>query len=70
MLPVIDTASKYLSRKFILAMIFTCAACVALFITEKLDGGQFVTLALGIVGAFNVADVADKYIERRQEGAE
>jgi uncharacterized membrane protein YeaQ/YmgE (transglycosylase-associated protein family) len=67
---VTPSDNKYLSRKFILAMIFTCAACLALFITEKLDGGQFVTLALGIVTAFNASDVADKFIERRQEPAE
>lgn len=61
-----DYANKYLSRKFILAMIFTCAACLALFVTEKLDGGQFVTLALGIVGAFNAADVAEGFINSRK----
>lgn len=44
--------TKFLSRKFIIALIFTFAGCLALFITDKIDGGQFVTLALGISGLF------------------
>ena len=56
--------SKFLSRKFIIALIFTLAGCAALFLTDKIDGGQFVTLALGISGLFTAGDAAINAIHR------
>jgi len=56
--------SKFLSRKFIIAFVFTIAGCAALFWTDKIDGSQFVTLALGISGLFGASDAALNYIHR------
>lgn len=56
--------TKFLSRKFIIALIFTIAGCAALFLTDKIDGGQFVTLALGISGLFTAGDAAINAIHR------
>lgn len=58
--------TKFLSRKFIIALIFTFAGCLALFITDKIDGGQFVTLALGISGLFTAGDAAINAIHRNK----
>lgn len=57
--------SKFLSRKFILALLFTLAGCVALLITDKVDGAQFVTLAGLVLGAFTAGDVALNAIHKR-----
>ncbi len=57
--------SKFFSRKFILALIFTLAACAALFITDKIDGGNFVALVGIILGAFTAGDVAINAIHKR-----
>lgn len=56
--------SKYFSRKFLIALIFTVSGCAALFLTDKIDGGDFVTLALGISGLFGASDAALNYIHR------
>lgn len=56
--------SKFISRKFILALLFTLAGCAALFVTDKLDGAQFVALAGIILGAFTAGDVALNAIHR------
>ena len=50
--------SKYLSRKWLLAALFAVTGCGAFLFTGKLDGGQFVSLALGLVGLFGAADAA------------
>lgn len=54
--------NKYLSRKFIIAMIFTVSACIGFLATGKLTGAEFVTLALGIPGLFTAGDVAIKHV--------
>lgn len=51
---------KYLSRKFIIAAIFTLTGCTAFLLCGKLTGGEFVSLALGILGTFTAGDVAVK----------
>jgi hypothetical protein len=56
---------KYFSRKFIIALIFTVTACLALFLTDKIDGGQFVALVGIILGAFTAGDVAINAIQKR-----
>lgn len=56
--------SKYFSRKFVLALLFTLTACGALFMTEKIDGGNFVALVGIILGAFTAGDAAINYIHR------
>lgn len=59
--------SKFLSRKFIIALIFTVAGCLGLFITDKIGGGEFVTLALGVSGLFTAGDAAINAIHKRNE---
>lgn len=54
--------SKFLSRKFLIAMIFTVTACVGFLLCGKLTGSEFVTLALGIPGLFTAGDVAIKHV--------
>jgi energy-converting hydrogenase Eha subunit H len=58
--------SKFFSRKFILALLFTLAACAALFVGDKIDGAQFVALAGIILGAFTAGDVAINAIHRNK----
>ena len=58
--------SKFFSRKFILALIFTLTACVALFATDKIDGDQFVTLVGIILASFTAGDVAINAIHRNK----
>ena len=58
--------SKFFSRKFILALIFTLTACIALFATDKIDGAQFVALVGIILGAFTAGDVALNAIHRNK----
>lgn len=60
--------SKFLSRKFIIALIFTVAGCLGLFITDKIGGGEFVTLALGVSGLFTAGDAAINAIHKRNGG--
>lgn len=55
---------KYLSRKFILALIFTITGCAAFSFTAKLTGSEFVTLVGVILGAFTAGDAAINYIHR------
>jgi hypothetical protein len=57
--------SKFLSRKFLIAFIFTIAGCVAFLLTGKLTGGEFVSLALGITGLFGAGDVAINAIHKK-----
>ena len=57
--------SKFFSRKFILALIFTITACIGLFVTDKIDGGQFVALVGIILGAFTAGDVALNAIHKK-----
>jgi hypothetical protein len=48
---------KYASRKFLLAALFGVTACVAfLFYDNKLTGGEFAGLALGILTTFTAGD--------------
>ena len=58
--------SKFWSRKFILALIFTITACIGLFVTDKVDGAQFVALVGIILGAFTAGDVALNAIHRNK----
>lgn len=56
--------SKWFSRKFVLALLFTIAACLGLFVKNVIDGAQFVALAGIILGAFTAGDVALNAIHR------
>ena len=47
--------NKYLSRKFMLALLFGGTGCVGLMI-DKLTGTDFVLLATSLVGFFNLTD--------------
>ena len=58
--------SKFLSRKFILALVFTLTACAGLFIGDKIGGGEFVALVGIILGAFTAGDVALNHIHRNK----
>ena len=54
-----DPDSRYRSRKFILAMIYTVSGVAALFLS-KIGGGEFIGLAgvvLALYGAANVTEV-------------
>lgn len=55
---------KYLSRKFIIAALFSVTGCAVFAVTEKLTGGEFVSLALGLTGLFGASDAAINYIHR------
>lgn len=55
---------RYLSRKFILAFIFTATGCGVFAFTAKLTGGEFVALVGVILGAFTAGDVALNHIHR------
>lgn len=55
---------KYLSRKFVLAFIFTVTGCAVFAFTGKLSGGEFVALVGVILGAFTAGDAAINYIHR------
>jgi len=44
---------------------FAMTGCGAFLFTGKLTGGEFVSLALGIVGLFGGADVALNAIHRK-----
>lgn len=62
--------SKYLGRMFIVCLIFTVTGCVAfLFMDDKLTGGDFVALALGIPTAFGLKDAALNLIHRGKPDA-
>jgi hypothetical protein len=55
---------KYLSRKFILALLFTVTGCGVFAFADKLTGGEFVALVGVILGAFTAGDAAINYIHR------
>lgn len=57
--------SKFFSRKFILALLFTIAACIGLFWKGVLDGAQFVALAGIVLGSFTAGDVALNAIHKK-----
>ena len=57
--------SKYFSRKFVLALLFTLAGCIALFLTDKVTGGEFVTLCGLVLGSFTAGDVALNAIHKK-----
>lgn len=57
---------KYLSRKFILALIFAVTGCAVFAFTQKLSGGEFVTLVGVVLGAFTAGDVAINSIHRNK----
>lgn len=57
--------NKYFGRMFLICLIFTLTGCVAfLFMDDKLTGGDFVALALGIPTAFGLKDAALNFIHR------
>ena len=55
---------KFLSRKFILAFIFTATGCGVFAFSGKLSGSEFIMLVTAIMGAFTAGDVALNYIHR------
>jgi hypothetical protein len=57
--------SKFVSRKFLIALLFSLTSCAVFAFTAKLTGGEFVTLALGLTGAFTAGDVALNAIHRK-----
>lgn len=56
--------SKFFSRKFILALLFSVTGCGVFALTAKLTGGEFVTLVGVILGAFTAGDAAINFIHR------
>jgi hypothetical protein len=57
--------SKYLSRKFLLALIFTFTGCAVFAFTNKLTGGEFTTLVGIIMTVFTGGDTALTLIHRK-----
>jgi hypothetical protein len=57
--------NKYFSRKFVLALIFAISGCAGLFLTDKIDGGNFIALVGIVLGAFTAGDVALNAIHRK-----
>jgi hypothetical protein len=55
---------KFLSRKFLLALLFTITGCLAFGFSTKLSGGEFITLVGIIMGVFTGGDAALNYIHR------
>lgn len=58
---------KFISRKFLLAALFAVTGCGVFAFTAKLTGGEFISLALGILGLFGGADVALNAIHRNKK---
>lgn len=56
---------KYLSRKFVLALIFALTGCVVFAFTAKLTGGEFISLCGIVLGAFTAGDVALNAIHKK-----
>ena len=56
---------KYLSRKFILALMFALTGCAVFAFTAKLTGGEFIALVGIVLGAFTAGDVALNAIHKR-----
>lgn len=57
---------KYISRKFVLALLFTVTGCGVFAFSAKLTGGEFVALVGVILGAFTAGDVALNHIHRNK----
>lgn len=63
--------NKYFGRMFAICVIFTLTGCIAfLFMDDKLTGGDFVALALGIPAAFGLKDAALTFITRKKANDE
>lgn len=56
--------AKFLSRKFLLALIFTITGCAVFALTNKLSGGEWITLVGIIMGVFTAGDAAVNLIHR------
>jgi hypothetical protein len=57
--------SKFFSRKFVLAVLFAVTGCAVFAFTQKLTGGEFITLVGIVLGAFTAGDVALNAIHKR-----
>jgi hypothetical protein len=57
--------SKYLSRKFVLALLFTIAGCLGLLVVKVITGSEFVTLAGLVLASFTAGDVAINHIHKK-----
>jgi hypothetical protein len=55
---------KYLSRKFLLALIFTITGCTVFAFTSKLTGGEWIALVGIIMGVFTAGDAAVNLIHK------
>ena len=54
---------SYLDRSYHLALVITSTGVVALFI-GRMSGGEFVTLGLGVVGAFRIGDSLIQWLRK------
>lgn len=57
--------NRYLSRKFLLAALFTLTGCGVFAFTSKLTGGEFISLVGIIMGVFTAGDAAINAIHKR-----
>lgn len=58
--------SKFLSRKFLIALIFTVTGCGVFAFTGKLTGAEWITLVGIIMGVFTAGDAAVNLIHRNK----
>jgi hypothetical protein len=58
--------SKFWSRKFLLALIFSVTGCGVFAFTAKLTGGEWITLVGIIMGVFTAGDAAVNLIHRNK----
>jgi hypothetical protein len=52
------------SRKFILAGFFTITGAAALFLTDAMDGAQYVALAGVVLALYGAGSVGDKAVRK------
>jgi len=61
---------KYLSRKFVLALMFGLTGCIVFAFTAKLTGSEFIALVGIVLGAFTAGDVALNHIHKKNSETE
>ena len=62
--------TRFISRKFILALLFTVTGCLGLLVFKVITGGEFVTLTGLVLGAFTAGDVALNAIHKKNAETE
>lgn len=61
--------NKYVSRKFIIAFLFTVTGCSVFAFTGKMTGGDFIALVGIIMSVFTAGDTALNFIHKKNSEA-